>query len=297
MLLNLLLFITQMGDPTYVRTQEDQGKLAFYKSHYENYQEGGEIPQILHFVWVGGSALPHDAKKNIAAWVKMHPGWEINLWSDRPRAAPHTKIAVKLLEQNRLFAQSDNEGERAAIAAYYILLKEGGVYLDCDTFPKKNLQTLNKTHTFYTGLAPLRNSQLSSSVQISPHIIAAQKNHPILKATLEKIEKVWNPTLFSGQSVDAIYYRTKFHTLFPFQEAVEENIGKHDRIYPATTFTSEYLTHQEQKLWLPDPDRFAKSVLQKLNVQKKQMWWMLLALVLFIIYVQRPIYPRPKRKR
>lgn len=297
MLLNLLLFITQMGDLTHVRTQEDQNKFAFYENHYEKFEEGGGIPQVLHFVWVGGSALPQDAKKNIAAWAKMHPDWQINLWSDRPRAMPHAKVQVKQLKQNKFFAQSDNEGERAALAAYALLYKEGGVYLDCDTIPKKSLQTLNKTHAFYTGLMPLRDSQLSSSIQLSPHIIAAQKGHPILKATLEKIEKAWNPALFSEQSLDAIYYRTKFHTLLPFQEAVEENLGIHDRIYPAETFTTKYLMHREQKLWLPDPDRFSKSVLQKLKSQKKQMWWVLFFLVFFIIYGQKTILTRPDRKR
>ncbi len=295
MLLNLLLlFITQMGDPTFVRTQEDQNKLAFYENHYESFEEGGEIPKILHFIWVGGSALPQDAKKNIAAWAKLHPDWQINLWSDRSRDKPHPNVEVLLLNQSKLFAQSDNEGERAALSSYEILYREGGVYLDCDTLPKKNLQALNNSHTFYTGLAPLRNSQLSSSVQISPHIIAAQKGHPILKATLEKIKRVWNPNLFSGQSTDALFYRTKFHTLIPFQEAIEENIEKHDRIYPAKTFTSEYLTHQEQKLWLPDSERFVKSVLQKLNSQEKHMYWILFFLVLFIIYGQRTILTRSR---
>ncbi|GAB5411437.1 MAG: hypothetical protein ChlgKO_05510 [Chlamydiales bacterium] len=297
MLLNLLLFITQMGDLTYMRTQEDQNKLAFYEKHYEKFEEGDEIPQTLHFIWVGGSALPQDAKKNITAWAKIHPDWQINLWSDRPRKTPHPKVAVRLIEQNKFFTLSDNEGERAALAAYDILNQEGGVYLDCDTIPIKSLQTLNKTHAFYSGLTPLRDSQLSSSIQLSPHIIAAKKGHPILQATLKKIEKSWNPALFSGQSLDAIYYRTKFHTLLPFQEAVEENLGVHDRIYPAETFTTKYLMHRKQKLWLPDPDRFSKSVLQKLESQKKQMWWVLFFLVLFIIYGQKTILTRPDRKR
>lgn len=297
MFLKILLFISQMGDLTHVRTQEDRDKLAFYETQYESFYEQGEIPQTLHFVWVGGSALPQEAKKNIAAWVKRHPGWQINLWSDRLRAKPHPKVQIQLLKQSKHFAESDNEGERAALAAYEILYEEGGVYLDCDTLPKKSLQTLNKTHVFYTGLARVQNSGLSSSIQISPHIIAAQKGHPILKETLAKVGRAWNPTLFPGQSGDAIYYRTKFHTLLPFQEAIEERIGPHDRVYPAATFHSEYLSHQEQKLWLPDPDRFAKSVLQKLESQKKQMWGMLVLLALFIFYGQRRVLTGPKRER
>lgn len=133
-------------------------------------------------------------------------------------------------------------------------------------------------------------------MQISPHIIGAAAHHPILQKTLVNIEESWNPAQFEGQSFDAIYYRTKHHTLLPFEKAIREHLGPHDRIYPAETFTKNFLLHEEKKLWLPDEDRFAKSILQKLLAQEKHLKCLLSILALFVC-IQLILLVRNGRKR
>lgn len=83
------------------------------------------IPKIIHYCWFGGAPKSEVIEKCIASWKKYCPEWEIKEWNETNydvNAHPFTKTAY---EAKKWAFVSD-------VARLEILLKHGGVYLDCD---------------------------------------------------------------------------------------------------------------------------------------------------------------------
>ena len=104
------------------------------------------IPRNLHFIWVSDDfdnekdpVLKNEYVVNMNAWEKMHPKFVTKLWGDK---------AIRSLLENsfpsmvQLYKNYNNPVMKADLARVMILEKHGGVYLDMDVKPKKNLETL-----------------------------------------------------------------------------------------------------------------------------------------------------------
>jgi mannosyltransferase OCH1-like enzyme len=88
------------------------------------------IPRIIHHVWVG-SPVPDELATWMESWRRLHRSWVHRLWRDDD---------LGWLTHRDLFdcapdlVPVDAVGQlRADIARYEILLRHGGLYVDCDT--------------------------------------------------------------------------------------------------------------------------------------------------------------------
>lgn len=93
------------------------------------------IPKIIHYCWFGGNELPVSAQKCIETWKKYMPGYTIKRWDEsnfNVDIIPYTKEAYK----QKLYAFVSD------FARFYILNKEGGIYLDTDVELIKPLDCL-----------------------------------------------------------------------------------------------------------------------------------------------------------
>lgn len=81
------------------------------------------IPKVFHRVWLGGQPMPDRFVEWGRSWTDLHPGWEMRTWTEaelpRLRNAAFMERAVCL-------------AQRADLARYEILLREGGWYVDAD---------------------------------------------------------------------------------------------------------------------------------------------------------------------
>lgn len=80
----------------------------------------GGIPCIIHFVWFGPLPLP---ELIVDSWRAHHPEFEIKVWNE--------SNLCSLYNQSQ-FDKTSRFNQKSDIARYEILLRYGGVYVDCD---------------------------------------------------------------------------------------------------------------------------------------------------------------------
>lgn len=91
------------------------------------------IPKKLHFIWIGDeSKIPF---KCINTWVDKNKGYTVKLWGND--ALRQTWINDKQLRE--MLAKKDYAGA-SDVMRYEILYKEGGIYLDADSYCVKPLE-------------------------------------------------------------------------------------------------------------------------------------------------------------
>lgn len=97
------------------------------------------IPKIMHHIWIGGDVPLHLAQ-NCIAWADLHPDWDFKLWTE-------TEINEIGLQNRALYDQAEKivprdalEQFRADIVRYEVLALFGGMYVDVDTRPLRNIE-------------------------------------------------------------------------------------------------------------------------------------------------------------
>jgi mannosyltransferase OCH1-like enzyme len=103
----------------------------------------GEIPRILHRVWLGGGPIPERFHRYGESWERHHPGWEHRLWTEE--SLPRLECA-RALERARFFA------EQSDLVRYELLARFGGVYVDMDFECLRPLDPLLRGVTAFAGL-------------------------------------------------------------------------------------------------------------------------------------------------
>jgi mannosyltransferase OCH1-like enzyme len=133
------------------------------------------IPETIHQIWVGGTAVPTKFKKLIKTWKELHPQWEYKLWLDED--------VEKLHLRNRVFYDTTSDPiEKANIARYEILEQFGGAYIDIDFLCLKPLDVFHRRYDFYTGIAPT-----DCAAMLNNALIACGPGHPIIKHCIDRV--------------------------------------------------------------------------------------------------------------
>ena len=83
------------------------------------------IPKVIHYIWLGGNPLPKIAEKCMASWKKFCPDYEIKRWDESNLNLDICKYCREAYDAKKFAFASD-------VLRYYILLHEGGIYLDID---------------------------------------------------------------------------------------------------------------------------------------------------------------------
>ena len=93
------------------------------------------IPKVIHYCWFGGKPLPQKLKKYMQSWRLYCPGYKICRWDETNfdvTAYPYTQQAY----QAKKFAFVSD------VARLWVLVKEGGIYLDTDVEVIKPLDAI-----------------------------------------------------------------------------------------------------------------------------------------------------------
>lgn len=86
------------------------------------------IPRVVHRIWFGPKPIPDEYQKYWEAWQRQLPDFEFRTWRDDDVLGFQTAPQI---------ARAEGMARKADIARYEILLRHGGIYLDCDIFPYK----------------------------------------------------------------------------------------------------------------------------------------------------------------
>ena len=84
-----------------------------------------KIPKIIHYCWFGGNPLPDIVQKCIESWKKYCPDYEIIKWDESNFDVNCCDYAKEAYEAKKWAFVSD-------YCRFYVLNKQGGIYLDTD---------------------------------------------------------------------------------------------------------------------------------------------------------------------
>lgn len=236
----------------YLETHEDNKRLGLFSAMFDMAERrekaSGEIPKIMHFIGLGSEPLPSSSVKNVRGWIDKHPGWRVKFWTDQGLAAPDDRMEVRsvdlfpLEELADVYQRSGDLEERSQILRYAILLNEGGAYIDHNTLCLQSIDPLQAGHDFFCGMERLGPRVLSSTVNPSPHIVAATPQHPILKSAKRWLISEWDnvESQFPGADPSAAFVRVKNRSFNALSVGVKESYaraGRKDVVFPPDYFS------------------------------------------------------------
>lgn len=145
------------------------------------------VPKILHQIWIGSKPLP----ASIEAWA-LHArlnGLDYRLWRE-------ADLEREGITSNPQFARMLDDGDYPGavdVARYIILLKIGGIYLDCDFYPARDNISFFDTLpmmglTAFGEDVPRKTGQ--GSLLLANSFIATPPGHPVFNRMLESFPEI-----------------------------------------------------------------------------------------------------------
>jgi len=129
------------------------------------------IPKVIHYVWVGPVPLTPLAQRCIASWQQHLPEYELKLWNEENSPMSHPYVQ-HMYQQGKWAFVSD-------YIRFWVLEKEGGIYLDTDTEVLKSFDDLLPHQAFF--------GQTKDGVTAAG-VIGAEVNHPAISDMLAVYE-------------------------------------------------------------------------------------------------------------
>ncbi|WP_449395195.1 glycosyltransferase family 32 protein [Devosia riboflavina] len=108
------------------------------------------IPKILHFTWKS-EQLPRQMQAYYDAWRRLHPGWDVRLWTDETMRAFVVETYPDFIATYDAYPKMI---QRADSFRYLVLGALGGVYADLDVEPFQSIEGLLQ-HECFLGIEPL----------------------------------------------------------------------------------------------------------------------------------------------
>ena len=85
------------------------------------------IPKIIHACWLGKAEMPQDQKEYVEEWKKLHPDYEIKIWTDETfNEYLNDSLFVKDCIKTKKY------GFLSDYFRFVVLYKFGGIYIDTD---------------------------------------------------------------------------------------------------------------------------------------------------------------------
>jgi mannosyltransferase OCH1-like enzyme len=127
------------------------------------------IPHVFHRIWLEGP-MPEEFLAFGETWLRHNPDWEMVTWTPSTLPPMHNQAE---------FDAEPLAAGRSDIARYELLLRLGGVYIDCDFECLRNIEPLLDGASMFAGWEDGRS--------ICNAIVGAAPGHPVLVELVETI--------------------------------------------------------------------------------------------------------------
>jgi len=147
-----------------------------------------KIPKVIHYIWLGGN-MPQKVQKVIDNNRHYFAEYQVKLWTEE-----------NMPELNAFAKRAYDEEQWAFVSDYlrfYILHKEGGIYLDTDMEVLRSLDPLLE-YTFFSGWDRRK-------MYIYAGIIGSEAEHDYLKSILRAYDKIEEGYPTSPQIMTTMY--------------------------------------------------------------------------------------------
>lgn len=139
------------------------------------------IPRKLHMVWLG-SEPPALVQANITRLVELHPGWEFMLHTDLPESADP--------ELCKAYDAAEQWCQRADIVRYVAMRDHGGIYIDSDCVPLRNLEPL-------LAVGPLWGARQADR-RFNNCVMGCVRGCDAIEAVLEGVREAYRASVAAG---------------------------------------------------------------------------------------------------
>lgn len=138
-----------------------------------------KIPRILHRIWLGGRPMPQDYVAFGRGWERLHPGWEMRLWSEQN---------LPPLRNRWAFRHAATLSGRSNVLRYEILHRCGGVYVDTDFECRRSLEPLLRDAEAFVGLYQQQRTEQGIFPLANNAILGAAPGHPFIADLVAEVE-------------------------------------------------------------------------------------------------------------
>lgn len=156
------------------------------------------IPKVIHYIWVGNNPLGALQKECIDSWRRYLPEYQLKLWneSNLPESVLNHPYVKEMYGKKRWAFVSD-------YIRFWILNKEGGIYLDTDTEILRSLNPL-LDHEVFLGR--------TKDGFVAAGVIGAVAGHRFIGDCLKVYDddKEFDPKRTSPQTVTAVLDRDSY---------------------------------------------------------------------------------------
>jgi hypothetical protein len=265
----------------------DLAMLERYESLYQRNKDAQfststnqKIPSVIHFIWLGPKTFPSKSVENLRSWIAYHPDWKIKFWTDRDREPPCAGVEmidiskVRFTKLERCFHDSRNWAEKSDLLRYEILLEEGGIYVDHDTYCIASFDPLVRGYDFFCCLEAPHEPFVGINITVWNGLIGSRPGHPALSKVIDLVADRWDDVgyRFRGRDLYSQVEVVMQRTYIAFTQALEGTLdqsGNTDIVFPAAYFFAKsgipsiYSKHFSLTMW--DSFKYRKSEIEKLG--------------------------------
>lgn len=138
------------------------------------------IPAVVHRIWLD-DPMPRQFAEHGQAWQQAHPGWTVRDWRDSDDLPPLAN--QDLFDQARDIYPRDWKRFQADLLRLELLDQIGGVYVDTDTRPRRDLTPVLAGRTCVVAYSPQHN--VAGDHPITNCVMAAEPGHPWIRRLIQ----------------------------------------------------------------------------------------------------------------
>ena len=210
------------------------------------------IPREIHYIWMGKKPMHPLMVSWRQEWQRLHQDWKIRVWTEG------RNIAELVCDNENMFSRFANMlfrcchlSQASNIWRYDLLERIGGLYLDTDFEPVKNIEPIVSDLLAFAGMADI-DLTVRMETTAACSLIGCTPHHPWLRDLVENI-KSRDPA--EHRSLGFPYFNMvtqrhpEVHLFDPvvFYSSLWSHPGKYKEPIPARA----YAVHRWSGKWFP----------------------------------------------
>lgn len=183
------------------------------------------IPKKIHYIWFGRNPKTERVKHCIESWRRILPDYEIIEWNEDNFDVNYNEFTKRAYEEGKWAYVAD-------VARLWVLLNEGGIYMDTDVEVYKPLDEFLEKEAFMG---------FEDSNYLSTAVIGAEKDNPYIRLMLDYYNAIefikydiWTDYIKYEETSPCI--QTNVYELLGLKRDGTEQTLKHLKVYPNTYF-------------------------------------------------------------